>query len=166
MANNCYYEMKVTGKKEDIDRLFNILKYKDEELKLARIFSADLVDIEDKGEESYAFIAGDCAWSVHSCMRTGEGTYSEYTPELTNIRHLSEVLGLEIEIISDEPGIGFCEHYYYKNGEELLNDCIDYPEFDVEDEECDFEPFGDLVDFEYIDCDLIDIPKHKFTEVR
>lgn len=22
MANNCYYEMKVTGKKEDIDRLF------------------------------------------------------------------------------------------------------------------------------------------------
>lgn len=144
MANYCYYEMKVTGKKENIDRLINILQYKDDEYKLARIFSADVVDRKD----TYAFICGDCAWSIHSCMGIGEGTYSKDNDEITNIKYLSKVLGLKIEILSDEPGMGFCEHYFYDNGNCLLDVCEDYPEF--ENDIYEFSGIGELVNFEYI----------------
>lgn len=81
-------------------------------------------------------MCGDCAWSVYSCMcEGGIGTYCKPGEEqkdkegrfLTTIANLSALLNLEIEIVSDEPGMAFSEHYYYKNGEEIVGDCIDYP---------------------------------------
>lgn len=134
MANNCYFEMKIKG--ENRDRLHAILDYKDDEYILARVFSVDVVD--DTGDT--LFLCGDCAWSVYSCM-CGEGNGSYYKPDeeerdsegrlLVNMAFLTKELNLEVEIISDEPGMRFSEHYYYKNGEAIIDDCVEYPS-DVE----------------------------------
>lgn len=84
-------------------------------------------------------VFGDCAWSVYCCMC--EGSYTYYTdshesdPKLTCLREATEELQLEVEIKSEEPGMGFWEHFHYKNGECLCNDTGDLMSegFDMED---------------------------------
>lgn len=151
MANNCYYEMKVKGNKEDCNRLFKILNYEDNEYYLARIFSVDIIDEED----DRITLCGDCAWSVYTCMCEGSvGTYKKFDEEvrddkgrlMTTIAYLSDILNLEIEVISDEPGMGFSEHLCYKNGEEIVNDCEDYPP-----EEVMYPDLGDRDVWEYLE---------------
>lgn len=166
MANNCYYEMRVRGK--DRHRLYDILNYEDEQYYLARIFS---VTIFNESEDTL-YIAGDCAWSVYSCMcGEDEGAYYKTNEEkrdekgrlLVNIAYLTKRLDIEVEIISDEPGIAFSEHYYYNNGKEIVNDCFDYPSEEemypnIEDIDAYLEETGEyytgidnLVFFDHID---------------
>ena len=85
-------------------------------------------------------IAGDCAWSVASCMCMDDtvGTYATGTKQNdTSLQMESERLRLEIEVFSSETGFCFQEHMLYKYGETILDKCVDFNEewFNSEDYE-------------------------------
>ena len=147
MANNCLYEMRVVGKKENVEEFVKILKYEVKDHWLSRIFSAYDENWENlKDGRVVCSIYGDCAWSVHSCMFSGYGSYFGDGADLKDGQSTAGIeskrLGLEIEIYSTEPGIGFAEHYLIKNGEVLINDETDYAEYWYEPSEWDsFEEF-------------------------
>lgn len=141
MANWCDFRMMVRGKSESVDTFYKYLTDYDHSPKyFARIFDAniDSESVDDGGLKTMK-VFGDCAWSVYSCMY--EGSYTYYTdshesdPKLTCLREATEELQLEVEIKSEEPGMGFWEHFHYKNGECLCNDTGDLMSegFDMED---------------------------------
>lgn len=93
--------------------------------------------VEVKGDGKIAkYLHGVCAWSVYSCMMPGTYTYyfdaiSGVHGELalehaTNLLLASEELGLDIEVYSKEPGVGFAEHYLIKQGELEIDDETEY----------------------------------------
>lgn len=165
MPNYCSYAMVVKGKKENVDEFINIIQagynyHSDEKPSrhMFRIFEADVIDYEDRevspeGDAIYrAHIIGDCAWSVHSCMFEGDGTYysnvSLTTPEEkfngTTLPVESKRLNLEIEVFSEECGFAFQEHYLISNGEVLQNECVDWYCHDLSDYDTKEEAEADL----------------------
>ena len=141
MANRCDFRMIVRGKGENVETFYKYLTYYEGSPKyFARIFDAN-IDSETFDENGIKTMKlyGDCAWSVYSCMC--EGSYTYYTdshgtdPKLTCLREATEELQLEVEIKSEEPGMGFWEHFHYKNGECLCDDTGDLQSesFDMED---------------------------------
>lgn len=126
MANNCWYNMKLVGNKEDclewLERMCDYEKPKH----FFRIFSAEVYE-EYMDEDTYVcFISGDCAWSIEVCCRGSEWGYSggrDLFAENTAELHL------KMEVWSEEPGIGFQEHYIYDNGDCVEEACLDYNKF-------------------------------------
>lgn len=139
MPNWCNYEMRVRGKKEKIEELQKIMTDNKLPRHFHRVSIDDVIDFNQKDGSFITHIIGQCAWSVYSCMFEGDCTYQNDDPKAsTSLQKESERLELEIEVFSDEPGIGFQEHYHYDCGEELdneCNDCIHYffDEDDVEE---------------------------------
>ena len=132
MANNCLYTMKVIGdSKENVDAFVAMLTYENQERYFARIFSADPYDEEEKNGRYSVMVAGDCAWSVHSCMCSGPWSYYSQgnNGDLTNLEIETERLGLTVEIFSQEPGVGFAEHYIYDKGKCLVEDEVEFAEY-------------------------------------
>lgn len=127
MANDCCYEMHVRSRtEEELKRFVNIMQYEDEE-HLHRIFDA----VERYEGPFNVVIEGSCAWSVHCCMCDGEGSFYDaakerITSKSTTLKLLSKELHLEIEIFSEEPGMGFMEHYKFINGEQTIDEVADY----------------------------------------
>lgn len=156
MPNLCDYDMRVEGKKDDIEKLHRIMKFKDE-VHMYRIFSADVYDLEKKNEDIYvASICGDCAWSVYVCMLEGPFCYYQGEQEGTSLLQLSKALNLKIEVYSSESGFGFQEHYYIERGELKVNEEKDYGEFwfdedDLSKEAIEKEINGPITDKEYKD---------------
>lgn len=150
MPNLCDYEMKIKGSKNAVQRVIDCLKadYNYEEGKPShkhffRVFDAN-VDYENKNEDGTitAFVWGDCAWSVHSCMIGG---YYEECKQLYKDKFMGTDLAeqskdCEIEVFSEEPGCLFSEHYIYKKGKCWLDDCI---EIDVNDDNDEWEIIND-----------------------
>ena len=141
MANWCDFRMMVRGKSENVDVFYKYLTDYDNSPKyFARIFDAniDSEDMDENGTKTMK-LNGDCAWSVYSCMC--EGKYTYYTDshdsdsKLTCLREATKELQLEVEIRSEEPGMGFWEHIHYKNGESLCDDTGDLMSegFDMEE---------------------------------
>ena len=143
MPNYCYYEMHVKGKRENIEEFVKVMIDYERPQHFWRVFSADTVYGDpDPDGITVASIAGDCAWSVYSCMCIGPCTYAGDADKehQTSLQKESERLHLEIEVYSDEPGMAFQEHYHYNYGKELDHDCIDcvhywFEEIDGESEE-------------------------------
>lgn len=141
MANNCEYVMRVKGASKDVDSFVTLIQAEYDEVPkhFWRVFTADVMSYDDEcgdNETKIVDICGDCAWSVHSCMCEGVGTYSSDNSETsTSLREQSELLDLEIEVFSSEPGIGFQEHFLFKQGKEFLNECVDYSEMYFQDED-------------------------------
>ncbi len=131
MADNCYYQAKIIGYKKNALELVDMLqrtgKYK--ESGLGRVYDCDMYDIdpEDAGDddEVEVYISGDCAWSVKTAMRS-----SDVSPSLETE---ADRLNLIIEIYSSEPGVGFQEHVLINFGDVLIDDCVDYREYDFSD---------------------------------
>lgn len=139
MSNYCEYCMRVKGLSKNVDSFVKLMQadYDEVPRHFWRIFSADVYDESESDGTKTVDICGDCAWSVYACMCEGDHTYSKDNSEAsTSLREQSELLQLTIEVFSSEPGIGFQEHYLYKNGKELVKDCVDYSEtyFENEDE--------------------------------
>lgn len=119
MANNCCFNMMVVGSKDNVKELAAIMNYEHPEKKMCRIFSAYVYEEDTMPNgEYYAKISGDCAWSVYVCMFDGAHTYASQIsdPEVTTLPAESARLNLDIEVYSDEPGVGFAEHYRIING--------------------------------------------------
>lgn len=132
MANNCIYTMKVIGNsREDVNAFVDMMTYENKERYFARIFSADPYDEEEKDGRYSVMIAGDCAWSVYSCMCSGPWSYygQGNNSDLTNLEIETKRLGLTVEIYSQEPGIGFAEHFIYDNGNCLVGEETDFSEY-------------------------------------
>lgn len=157
MPNYCNYGMKIKGKKENVNKLIDYIKadydynkeepYCSEEKHFFRMFECEVYEktiIEDDKEyscEAYGY----CAWSIYSCMFKGDSTYYNGFKDrekffATDIVTESKLLDLEIEIFSEESGVGFMEHYLIDKGKLLINDCIDYIEtYDEETDEYETE---------------------------
>lgn len=156
MANDCNYEMKVTGHPEDIKEFIKVIQadynyIKQEfsyERHLYRVFEAEYCELEEEDAENNIWsciIYGYCAWSVYCCMLEGPSTYyNENYPYHTvyidgkNIEILSKgtslikesaKLNLTIEVFSEEIGMGFQEHFVIEYGECIINECVDYKEY-------------------------------------
>lgn len=138
MSNTCYFEMKIKGSKSAIERVVNCLKahydYKDGKpahKHFFRVFNTQLVEKQKIDENTYfAYIIGDCAWSVFSCMCRGKDTYyNEFKERYPNTFNGTDLLeqsrNCTIEIFSEEGGIGFSEHYLFKNQQKLIDVCVD-----------------------------------------
>lgn len=133
MANYCDYTLMVRGKSENVDVFYKYLTdYENAPKNFARIFSAEIdsESVSDEGIKTMK-IFGDCAWSVYSCMCEGKYTYftenKDADSNLTCLREATEQLSLEVEIRSQETGMGFWEHIHYKDGECLCEDSGDLP---------------------------------------
>lgn len=145
MPNYCYYEMCVRGQKKNVEEFIKVIKadYNYTDMKftykrhLFRVFSADYDELEQVENDDYrVIISGDCAWSVATCMLP-HGYYrslkAEYPNEFrgTTLQKESRKLNLAIEVYSEECGMCFQEHYLFDNGEEIINECVDYNEYAI-----------------------------------
>lgn len=123
MPNTCYYEMKVRGTKKNCEEWYRKMQSDDDPDRFRRIFAAMIYDEWGTEEDYYMLISGDCAWSLDTCCRS-----SGYAGrDLFEIN--SRQLNVTMEAYSEEPGIGFQEHYIYKRGKCLASDCVDYGEW-------------------------------------
>ena len=104
MANNCFYMMHIKGDKNAIDEFVGMMKNG----KMGRFFSVEA----EMDSDHEAIVSGDCAWSLSSAVllsgtnRLGEPTF------LNRMRKL----GLSIEAYTEEPVVGFEEHFVFDKG--------------------------------------------------
>ena len=132
MANNCFFDMKITGKKENVEELIQMLKWKGEFVNsgLGRVYSCDEVERYDYGNNIIStLVCGDCAWSVLTAM-CAWGRFD--TPSLESE---TKRLNLIVEVYSTETGCAFQEHFLIKKGIVEINDCVDYEEHWIADYE-------------------------------
>lgn len=151
MANLCSFEMKVVGKKENIEHFYNALIQEDN-IWIGRGADATIEEMTDDG----AFIVGYCKWSILSALvdnaismrNTPERwTFTEEEKESLSFATLLEATklwDLTMEVYSEEPGIGFQEHFLFQKGVSLLNECVDYSEFYLGEYETKAEAEADL----------------------
>ena len=139
MPNYCHYTMRVRGSYEAIDEMERRLTDYDHTPHFWRVFEADRVDEPSRqGDGSADMVAefdGTCAWSVNACMCDGPLTYAgdfsknpETAPCCTSLAKTAEELGIDIEVFSEEPGMGFAEHYRYLRGEAPIEEETEYRE--------------------------------------
>lgn len=147
MSNLCNYIMKIVGTEENVDEFVSILQAEYdynveppqcEHKHFWRLFNVDVIDEEELDSRYHAkTVSGDCAWSVYSCMFSGEHTYQgSYEGDTryngTDILTESKNLNLSVEIYSSEPGIGFQEHFLIDKGDIIKSECEDYHELSTE----------------------------------
>ena len=136
MPNYCDYEMKIKGSKNAIKRVLDCLNAdynygegKPSHQHFFRVFQAEETRPIKRNEDgTYTqYVYGYCAWSVSSCMLDGGFSYYQLVkkdhPEIFMGTTLTEQSkDCEIEVFSEEPGMGFSEHYIFKNGECLCEE--------------------------------------------
>lgn len=156
---------------------------------LYRIFDVQDIFYNQQGLFVTASYRINCAWSVYCCMMKGPHTYyntnvcedsktaftrtndiykakfnlQEYKPSVhygSNIIDLSKILGLYIEIISEEDGMGFMEHYIVDHGLVVLDQCVDCVSYYIDD-------YNTLEDFLIDNPESdIDLTPEQFKELR
>lgn len=128
MANNCFYQMRIAGKKESVEQLIAMLSG-EAPVSLGRVFSADTEEpftpYLSNRSIGYADISGDCAWSIKEAM------LSPRNPSVT-LATETKRLGLVVEAFSSEPGNQFQEHILINKGDILTFDRVDYQEYYLE----------------------------------
>lgn len=76
MANNCFYTMRVEGKKDDVMEFHKRMQDYDAPNHLFRMFDASIINEQENNDGSFTIeVSGDCAWSIESCCRASG--YSE-----------------------------------------------------------------------------------------
>ena len=149
MANNCYYEMSVVGTKENIERLHRIMKYEDPNLYIYRVFDAEMDEPNQLDNGRYmAFIYGDVAWGISPWLEDIPKVEKSYDGKKDNrlyvsLRFLSDLLHLDMEIQSEEPGCAFQQHCAIIDGEVVLYEDCSW--FDLYYEREDFEDTSELI---------------------
>lgn len=152
MPNFCNFEMKVIGTEKNLEEFCKVLKAnynvgdKNNPVHMYRIFEVNEYDHEKLENGLYAsYFFGQCAWSIYACMTDGSYYVDDYNG--TTLKELSEKLNLVIEVNSTEDGMGFQEHYIYRNGVALVEEstesytlCYD----DIKDK-CNEENYKEII---------------------
>lgn len=129
MANNCWYQMRIAGRKESVEQFIAMLSG-EAPIRLGRVFSVNkdepFTPYPGNRSIGYADISGDCAWSIRESMLPGNNPNCTLATE-------AKRLGLVVEGYSSEPGNQFQEHVLINKGDILTFDCVDYEEYFVED---------------------------------
>ena len=147
MANICSFSMVVRGKKENIET-FNNMMQQVGTVYMGRGAELDCEDMEELSDNNYRCqMLGQTKWSIQSSlidnaisMRSDSGRWSfgdidKSTLSFVTLYEACEQLNLDMECYSEEPGIGFQEHYLYVNGKLLEHECVDYSEEYNEEED-------------------------------
>lgn len=122
MANNCDYNMRVRGTKENVYEFHKRMRDYDSPNHLFRMFAADIYDeFQNEDGTTTIDIGGYCAWSIESCCRA-----SGYSNGVDLFEVNTRELGLKLECWSNEEGMCFQEHYLYDNGECQISDSVDW----------------------------------------
>ena len=150
MANDCNYEMKIRGSKKAINRViaclkadYNYMEGKPSHKHFFRVFSVyDDDDLYDNGDGTFTkFVFGCCAWSVWTCMLEGNNTYyndvkNNHPDTFMGTSLYEQSKDCEIEVFSEEFGMCFSEHYYFKNGIKVVDEDTEATcEFDEDTDE-------------------------------
>lgn len=137
MANLCSYSMRIKGTKENVYEFYKRMEDYDRPNHLWRLEADIYNECTNVDGSTIIDVAGSCAWSIESCCRA-----SGYSGGVDLFEVNSRELNLEIESWSDECGCAFQEHYLYKNGECLIDDCVDWHEYYYDESEYEsFEEF-------------------------
>lgn len=145
MANICSFDMRVKGKHENIENFYNAMTHKGN-FWMGRGAEAEFYYENEVGAEAeVAAIIGNCKWSVYSAL-TGNAISMRDEPhlwdfddidvstlEFLTLDEASEKWDLTIEVYSEEPGVGFQEHYLIKSGSFWEDECVDYTEYYLEE---------------------------------
>lgn len=131
MANNCFYDMRITGKKKNVEEMIQIIQgvgeFKHDSI--GRVFDCCIVDdysLESAKNDDIVSIdvCGDCAWSIESSMLVNDRR---------NLLTETKRLNLIIEAYSSEPGCQFQEHVLINRGEVVIDASVDYKEYWVQE---------------------------------
>lgn len=131
MANSCYFLMRISGREEDVHTFIRMLQQKEPYLQNGfghvRSFEMD----EDSAAYSphdpqYYSVEGqgDCDHSLKVALQDFP---------LRPLQKETERLGLVVEAYSSEPACEFQEHILLDRGTLLIEDCVHYEEYFVED---------------------------------
>lgn len=130
MPNNCYFEMKVAGKEEAVEKFVQMIKREgpfEEYGGLGRVFSFDVDHSLTEKDPSGAYIAvtaqGDCANSLRTALV--EWPYRPLGITAAN-------LGVVLEAYSSEPGCFFQEHLLVDQKGDVSLECVHYEEYFIE----------------------------------
>lgn len=138
MANLCSLSMRVIGKQEDVERFIKIARQEDAEYYMGRGADLEISDRETISENKYCVVAnGWCKWSVYSAMydnaidmRTHPDRWcGDLCGSPITINEASEILNVEVEVYSEEPGCCFMEHYVIISGDWIVEECVEYNEY-------------------------------------
>lgn len=137
MPNWCYGEIRVKGKEENKRKFlhFFLTENEEENKKKERYFARSwlinsLEEIEKWIEEDVLIFGVEVAWSINSCMVNGYPNDNS----CPTIMDVSRELELDIQIASEEQGIGFTEFYHIKNGVVLIDECDDFSNEEIIEE--------------------------------
>ena len=127
MANNCAFDMRITGGEAEIKELISMLRWENEFHGLGRVFSMEIDSLEktDVPDIFTIYLSGDCANSVKSSMRDDGIRFPSLESE-------SKRLGLVVEVFSSEPGCEFQEHFLVAKGQVIIDACVHYEEHVVD----------------------------------
>ncbi len=124
MPNLCVFSMKIKGTEENCRKWLELLKGNTDEAHFYRMDDI-YTSVEEGTEESFVMVIhGVCAWSLETCCRA-----SGYSHGVDLFAVNTKRFSLAMEAWGEETGMGFQEHYVYKNGECLKEECEDYTEF-------------------------------------
>ena len=138
MPNLCSYSMRIKGDKANVYEFHKRMGDYNLPSHLWRMFETDIYEENCNLDGTITIsVSGSCAWSIESCCRA-----SGYSGGVDLLEVNSEELNLEIECWSDESGMCFQEHYHYKNGKCLVDDCVEWNEFYYDVDE--YESFEDF----------------------
>ena len=112
MANVCFFDMKAKGEQSNVYKFLYMLQ------------SEMTVTKESlKNGEYNVRVFGQCRWSVLRGLI-----------ERANLPALSEKLSVETEIFGIDPGYPeSVEHYYYKNGQGIIERPSEFDDYDLEE---------------------------------
>ena len=138
MANNCFYTMNAVAKdKAVLERLLDIMNYRDNEYCIYRCFSADMVGETEEDGFYRMEISGYVAWSCTHWFDHEEelGNKGSTGAHYVTLDILCRKLGIGIELFSEECGCQFQEHYMVDhNGNVLWNERVEWTQ-EWEDED-------------------------------
>lgn len=142
MSNDCNYSMvAVSYKKSALEKLINIMNYKDENYYIYRVKEVDSSEIYSYDNYYCVDIFGIVAWSCYDWFNSKELpeelimlNYNQGNPIYGTAHYITmdllcKKLKIGIELYSDECGCCFQEHYHVDHeGNILIKDCVEWQE--------------------------------------
>lgn len=180
MANMCNFEMRVKGRRVDIETFFKAMSQVGHYI-MGRGADAD-INYDDNDPDTSASIYGWCKWSVYSAMVDnaidmrenpdnwcwGDDEERDPNPEYITLWEACKKWNLDMEVYSCEPGCEFQEHYMVVDGDIVCDECEEYHEYWIADyetlEEAEEELDIEITDEEWEAREFNDVIRGGFEE--